>query len=96
MAAAALEEGWRRRRGDASGIVYAVGEDVDSVSIGDEVIVHHGWWDRDDPWVRAGRDPMIAPSARIWGYQTDDGAFAQFAVAASAPTSAQAGAPQLG
>jgi crotonyl-CoA carboxylase/reductase len=66
---------------DASGIVYAVGSNVADVAVGDEVIVHHGWWERDDPWVRGGRDPMIAPSARIWGYQTNYGAFAQFAVA---------------
>ena len=66
---------------DASGVVYAVGADVSTVAVGDEVIVHHGWWDRDDPWVRAGRDPMLAPSARIWGYETNHGAFAQFTVA---------------
>jgi crotonyl-CoA carboxylase/reductase len=65
---------------DASGIVYAVGVDVTGVSVGDEVIVHHGWWDRTDPWVRSGRDPMIAPSGRIWGYQTNYGSFAQFSV----------------
>ncbi|HLQ63018.1 MAG TPA: crotonyl-CoA carboxylase/reductase [Candidatus Acidoferrales bacterium] len=66
---------------DASGIVYAVGAEVEGVKVGDEVVVHPGWWDRDDPWVRAGRDPMIAPSARIWGYDTNFGSFAQFAVA---------------
>ncbi len=42
---------------DASGIVYAVGADVTNVAVGDEVIVHHGWWDRTDPWVRSGHDP---------------------------------------
>jgi crotonyl-CoA carboxylase/reductase len=68
---------------DASGIVYAVGADVADIELGDEVIVHHGWWQRDDPWVLAGRDPMIAPSARIWGYQTNYGAFGQFTVAQS-------------
>ena len=46
---------------DASGIVCAVGEEVTEVAVGDEVIVHHGWWDRDDPWVPAGRDPMSRP-----------------------------------
>lgn len=65
---------------DASGVVYAVGESVTDVAVGDEVLVHHGWWQRDDPWVVAGRDPMIAPSARIWGYQTNYGAFGQFTV----------------
>ena len=66
---------------DASGIVYAVGSEVVNVEVGDEVIVHHGWWDRNDPWVKAGRDPMIAPSARIWGYETNYGSFGQFAIA---------------
>lgn len=64
---------------DASGIVYAVGDAVDDVSVGDEVIVHPGVWDPADPWVAAGRDPMIAPSAKIWGYDTNYGAFGQFA-----------------
>jgi crotonyl-CoA carboxylase/reductase len=66
---------------DASGIVYAVGSDVTGIAVGDEVLVHHGWWQRDDPWILAGRDPMTAPSARIWGYQTNYGAFGQFTVA---------------
>jgi crotonyl-CoA carboxylase/reductase len=66
---------------DAAGIVYAVGAEVSEVAVGDEVIIHHGWWDRDDPWVLGGRDPMIAPSARIWGYETNHGSFGQFTVA---------------
>jgi crotonyl-CoA carboxylase/reductase len=66
---------------DAAGIVYAVGADVRDVTIGDEVVVHHGWWDHDDPWIVAGKDPIMAPSARIWGYETNYGAFGQFAVA---------------
>lgn len=65
---------------DASGIVYAVGDDVDNVGIGDAVAIHHGWWDRHDPWVTAGKDPMVAPSAKIWGYETNDGSFGQFTV----------------
>lgn len=64
---------------DASGIVYAVGGSVTDWSIGDEVVVHPGVWDADDPWVVAGKDPMIAPSAKIWGYDTNFGAFGQFA-----------------
>ncbi|MBF6619053.1 MAG: crotonyl-CoA carboxylase/reductase [Patulibacter sp.] len=66
---------------DASGIVYAVGADVDNVAVGDEVVIHPGMWDAGDPWVTAGRDPMIAPSAKIWGYDGPNyGAFGQFAV----------------
>lgn len=63
---------------DASGVVYAVGDAVSSVAVGDHVIVHPGYWELDDPWVLAGKDPMIAPSARIWGYDTNYGSFAQF------------------
>jgi crotonyl-CoA carboxylase/reductase len=50
------------------------------VSVGDEVVIHPGWWDVDDPWVRAGKDPMLAPSARIWGYETNHGSFGQFTI----------------
>ena len=63
---------------DASGIVYAVGPGVTGVGVGDHVVVHHGYWDENDPWVLSGRDPMLAPSARIWGYNTNFGSFAQF------------------
>ena len=66
---------------DASGIVYAVGPGVEQVAVGDEVIVHPGYWDSNDPWIKAGKDPMIAPSAHIWGYDTNFGSFAQFCVA---------------
>jgi crotonyl-CoA carboxylase/reductase len=67
---------------DASGVVYAVGEAVSTVKVGDEVVVHPGTWDPEDPWVRAGRDPMLAPSAKIWGYDAANfGSFAQFALA---------------
>ncbi|RNL60816.1 crotonyl-CoA carboxylase/reductase [Nocardioides marmoriginsengisoli] len=63
---------------DASGIVYAVGESVTGVAVGDEVVVHPGVWDADDPWIAAGKDQMIAPSAKIWGYDTNYGSFGQF------------------
>ena len=35
-------------------------------------------WDRNDPWVKAGDDPMYASTFRIWGYETNWGSFAQF------------------
>jgi crotonyl-CoA carboxylase/reductase len=63
---------------DLSGIVYAVGDQVREVSIGDHVVAHHGWWSPDDPWSKSGKDPMIGPSARIWGYDTNFGSFGQF------------------
>lgn len=63
---------------DASGIVYQVGRDVKNVKVGDEVVVHCGVWNHDDPHVQAGKDPMFAPSQRIWGYETNWGSFAQF------------------
>lgn len=68
---------------DVSGIVYKVGGQVTNVRIGDEVIAHHGYWDPDDPWVKTGKDPMLAPSAAIWGYNTNFGSFGQFCVAQS-------------
>jgi crotonyl-CoA carboxylase/reductase len=64
---------------DCSGIVWAVGKDVRSLRVGDEVIVHSGWWRPDDPWVLTGKDPMLAESTRIWGYQTNYGSYCQFA-----------------
>jgi len=64
---------------DCSGIVWKVGEGVTDWKPGDEVVVHSGWWEPDDPWVLTGRDPMLAESTRIWGYQTNYGSFCQFA-----------------
>ncbi len=64
---------------DCAGIVWAVGTDVKSVRVGDNVIVHSGWWRPDDPWVKSGKDPMLAESTRIWGYQTNYGSYCQFA-----------------
>jgi crotonyl-CoA carboxylase/reductase len=63
---------------DASGIVYKVGSAVKNLKVGDEVVVHCGVWDQNDPWVKAGNDPMLAPSQLIWGYETNWGSFAQF------------------
>jgi crotonyl-CoA carboxylase/reductase len=78
----------RRRRGDtepfhiggsdASGIVWRKGSDVHSVAEGDEVVVHCGRWDVDDPYVKDGGDPALAPSQHIWGYESNFGSFAQF------------------
>jgi crotonyl-CoA carboxylase/reductase len=63
---------------DASGIVWAVGAGVTNVKVGDEVVVHCGVWDLEDPWIKDGGDPIVAPSNRIWGYETNWGSFAQY------------------
>jgi len=63
---------------DAAGIVHSVGRDVKNVNVGDRVVVHAGQWDVDDPWIVAGKDPGLAASFRVWGYDTCWGSFAQF------------------
>ena len=81
---------------DASGVVWAVGKDVTNVKVGDEVVVHCGMWEPDDPWVVAGKDPMFAPTQKIWGYESNWGSFAQFTQGPGSPVPAQAGAPDVG
>ncbi len=63
---------------DASGIVWAVGSRVRRWKVGDEVIVHCNQDNGDDEECNGG-DPMFSTSQRIWGYETPDGSFAQFA-----------------
>jgi len=63
---------------DAAGVVWAVGSKVRRWKPGDEVVVHCNQDDGDDEECNGG-DPMFSPSQRIWGYETPDGAFAQFA-----------------
>jgi crotonyl-CoA carboxylase/reductase len=63
---------------DAAGVVWAVGAKVTRWKPGDEVVVHCNQDDGDDEECNGG-DPMLSPSQRIWGYETPDGAFAQFA-----------------
>jgi crotonyl-CoA carboxylase/reductase len=63
---------------DASGVVWAVGKDVTNVKVGDDVVVHCGMWDYNDPFVVAGKDPMLGPTQKIWGYESNWGSFAQY------------------
>ena len=72
------DEGFHIGGSDASGVVWAVGDDVTNVKVGDHVVIHCGAWDRDDSVVKTGQDPMFASSFKIWGYETNWGSFAQF------------------
>jgi len=63
---------------DASGIIYQIGARVKRFKVGDEVVVHCNRDDGDDEECNGG-EPMLSPSQKIWGYETPDGSFAQFA-----------------
>ena len=63
---------------DASGVVWQIGSRVRRFKVGDEIVVHCNQDDGDDEECNGG-DPMLSPSQRIWGYETPDGSFAQFA-----------------
>ena len=63
---------------DASGVVYAVGEQARNVKVGDHVVIHCGQWDVEAPEIKAGLDPGFHDSYRIWGYESNWGSFAQF------------------
>ena len=43
---------------DASGVVYAVGDEVTNVKVGDEVVIHCGAWDPEAPEVKAICRPL--------------------------------------
>jgi crotonyl-CoA carboxylase/reductase len=66
------EAGFHIGGSDASGIVYAVGSDVQTVKVGDEVVLHCDMWDK-------GEDPNnLSTAFKIWGYESNWGSFAQF------------------
>jgi len=63
---------------EGAGIVYKTGSAVTGVSVGDEVVLHGGTFDPRDPAIAAGGDPVLSPTFRAWGFETNWGAFAQF------------------
>lgn len=64
---------------DASGIVWAIGSEVSNVKVGDHVVLSCGMWDEDAPDIKAGGDPMMSSTNKVWGYEENWGSFAQFA-----------------
>jgi len=72
---------WHIGGSDASGVVYAIGENVTNVKVGDEVVIQAGWFDPEDPQIQAGVDPGFTPGYKIWGYETNWGSFGQFCMA---------------
>jgi crotonyl-CoA reductase len=63
---------------DASGVVVRVGEAVRKWSIGDRVVVYPCAIDYEDPASQV--DGMLAQDQRAWGFETNFGGLAHFAV----------------
>lgn len=63
---------------ESTGIVYAVGENVTKFKIGDPVIVVGSQYDAKSAEIQQGIDPILTSSYRIWGYESNWGAFAQY------------------
>lgn len=63
---------------EASGIVYATGEGVENVSVGDRVIISGTRYDTECEFIKSGAEPEYSPTFHIWGYESNWGAFAQF------------------
>lgn len=65
---------------DMSGVVWATGDEVRGVSVGDEVVTLPNRWDERALDIRLGTDPSMSSSQTIWGYEDNWGSFAQFAL----------------
>jgi crotonyl-CoA carboxylase/reductase len=74
------KDGFHIGGSEGSGIVWAVGEGVTSVRIGDEVVLSGCHWDESAADIRFGADPITSSTQRAWGYETNYGSFAQFAL----------------
>ncbi|HJM75318.1 MAG TPA: crotonyl-CoA carboxylase/reductase [Dehalococcoidia bacterium] len=72
------EEDFHIGGSDASGVVWATGDKVTNLAVGDEVVLSCGRWDEDAEDIKAGIDPMASASNHIWGYESNWGSFAQF------------------
>ncbi len=65
---------------DGAGIVYDVGSRVKSVKVGDEVVMQAGVMRGENLGDNPEGDPLRNSDFRTWGYETNWGSFAQFAL----------------
>jgi crotonyl-CoA carboxylase/reductase len=65
---------------EGAGVVWAVGSEVRKFKVGDAVMISPVRWDEHADDVRMGVDPVASTTARVWGYEDNFGAFAQFSV----------------
>jgi crotonyl-CoA reductase len=80
------EAGWNARHdlpyhvvgSDAAGVVTRVGVGVRRWSPGDRVVAHPAWLDDQDPISQV--DGMLCEDQRAWGFETNFGGLAEFAV----------------
>jgi crotonyl-CoA reductase len=63
---------------DAAGIVMRVGVGVRKWSVGDRVVAHPAWIDDQDPVSQV--DGMLGDGQKAWGFETNFGGLAEFAV----------------
>ncbi len=63
---------------DAAGVVVKTGIAVQSRSVGDRVVISPLWLDEQDP--EAQSDAVFAVSQRAWGFETNFGGLAHFAI----------------
>ncbi len=64
---------------DAAGVIVRVGEGVRRWSVGDRVVASPSWIDDQDPATQ--EDGMLGETQRAWGFETNFGGLAHFAVA---------------
>jgi crotonyl-CoA reductase len=82
----AREGGWTERHlqpyhvigSDAAGIVVRTGVAVRRWKVGDRVVVSPSWIDEQEP--RSQMDGVMAENGRAWGFETNFGGLAQFAL----------------
>jgi len=65
---------------DGSGVIVEVGDKVSDFVPGDEVVIHCAVISGNDITMR---DPMLSKTQSIWGYETNFGAFAEYALVKS-------------